>query len=121
VRESVVAAEHLEIGDGFEQDMTAIVGYRPGRTVQDLTLRLGPRALVRSGSVIYAGSTIGSDFQTGHNVVVREQNRLGDHVQIWNNTTVDYGCVLGNNVKIHANCYIAQLTVMEDDVFLLLG
>ena len=121
VRESVVPAALLEIGDGFEQDVTAIVGYMPGRKVPDLTLRLGPHALVRSGSVIYAGSTIGADFQTGHNVVVREQNTLGDHVQIWNNTTIDYGCVLGNNVKIHANCYIAQFTVLEDDVFLAPG
>jgi acetyltransferase-like isoleucine patch superfamily enzyme len=77
--------------------------------------------LLRSGTVIYAGTTIGSDLQTGHNVVIREQNILGSHVQIWNNATVDYGCRIGCNVKIHANCYVAQFSVLEDDVFLAPG
>lgn len=102
-------------------ESTAIVGHIPGRQIEDLTLRIGPRAFLRSGTVIYAGSTIGADLVTGHNVVIREQNYLGDHVQIWNNSTVDYGCRIGNNVKVHTNCYIAQFTVLEDEVFLAPG
>lgn len=102
-------------------DPGVLIGYRPGRRVDDLTLRLGPRAHLRSGTVIYAGSTIGADLQTGHHVIIREQNTLGDHVQIWNNTTIDYGCRIGNRVKIHTNCYLAQYTVLEDDVFLAPG
>ena len=34
---------------------------------------------------------------------------------------VDYGCRIGDRVKIHANCYIAQFTVIEDDAFLAPG
>lgn len=55
---------------------------------------------------------------TGHNGVIREQNVLGDHVQIWNNTTVDYGCRIGDHVEIHTNCYIAQFTKLEGEVVL---
>lgn len=117
----IVASELLLIGEDLEADPSALIGYRPGRRIDELTLRLGPRARVRSGSVIYAGSSIGEEFQTGHNVVIREQNVLGKHVQVWNNTTIDYGCRIGDNVKIHTNCYIAQFTVMEDDVFLAPG
>lgn len=109
------------IGEDLDADPSAIVGYRPGRRIDDLALRLGPHARIRSGSVIYAGSSIGGELQTGHNVVIREQNVLGNHVQVWNNTTIDYGCRIGNNVKIHANCYVAQFTIMEDDVFLAPG
>lgn len=118
---SLVGADHLFLGDGIECDPSVLVGYRPGRRIDNLALRLGPNALLRSGTVLYAGSTVGSDFQTGHNVVVREQNTIGDHVSIWNNTTIDYGCRIGNHVKIHANCYVAQFTVFEDDVFLAPG
>ncbi len=119
---SGLAEPHLLLLDAaIDCDETALIGYLPGRTIEDLTLRIGPRARLRSGTVIYAGSTIGTDFQTGHNVIVREQNRLGDHVQIWNNTTIDYGCRISSNVKIHANCYVAQFTVIEDDVFLAPG
>jgi acetyltransferase-like isoleucine patch superfamily enzyme len=118
---SLIDSHFLQLGEEIEYDATVLIGYYPGRQIEDLTLSIGARALLRSGTVIYAGSTIGTDFQTGHNVIVREHNTLGNHVQIWNNTTIDYGCQIGNNVKIHANCYIAQFTVLEDDVFLAPG
>jgi len=31
------------------------------------------------------------------------------------------GCRIGNNVKIHCNCYVAQFTIIEDNVFLAPG
>jgi acetyltransferase-like isoleucine patch superfamily enzyme len=34
---------------------------------------------------------------------------------------VDYDCVLGDRVRIHCNAYIAQYTILEDDVFLAPG
>jgi acetyltransferase-like isoleucine patch superfamily enzyme len=71
--------------------------------------------------VLYAGSTIGAGFETGHNVIVREENRIGDDVSVWSNTVIDYGCSIGDRVKIHSNCYVAQYTEIEDDVFLAPG
>jgi len=46
---------------------------------------------------------------------------IGSHTSIWNNTTIDYGCVIGDRVKIHCNIYVAQFTTIEDDVFLAPG
>src|SRR5207248_1301845 len=37
------------------------------------------------------------------------------------NSTVDYGCVIGSRVRVHTGVYIAQFTVIEDDVFLAPG
>jgi acetyltransferase-like isoleucine patch superfamily enzyme len=71
--------------------------------------------------VVYAGTTIGNGLQTGHHVVIREENRIGDNLNIWNNSTIDYGCQIGSNVKIHTNVYVAQFTTIEDDVFLAPG
>lgn len=104
-----------------EVDPTAIVGEVPGRSIPSLALRVGSHAVVRAHSVIYAGSQIGSYLETGHGVVIREENRLGDHLSIWNHSTIDYGCVVGNHVRIHSNVYVAQFTVIEDDVFLAPG
>jgi acetyltransferase-like isoleucine patch superfamily enzyme len=98
-----------------------LVGHRPGRAVPDLLLTLGDGARLRSGTVLYLGSTIGAHFETGHNVVVREENRIGDHVSVWSNSIIDYGCVIGSRVKIHSGVYVAQFTVIEDDVFLAPG
>lgn len=84
-------------------------------------LKLGVGARLRSGTVLYAGSVIGARFTTGHHVVVREENVLGDDVAIWTNTCIDYGCRIGNRVKVHSNCYVAQYTVIDDDAFLAPG
>ncbi|MCG2768451.1 MAG: N-acetyltransferase, partial [Anaerolineae bacterium] len=42
-------------------------------------------------------------------------------VSIWANSVVDYGCRIGDRVKIHSNVYVAQFTVIEDDVFMAPG
>jgi acetyltransferase-like isoleucine patch superfamily enzyme len=111
----------VRLGPGCEIDPEAIVGYlSPRRNVSD-ELVIGEGARIRSGSVVYAGSTIGAGLETGHNVVIREQNEIGDGFNIWNNSVIDYGCTIGNGVKIHCNIYIAQFTVIEDGVFMAPG
>lgn len=102
-------------------DPGVLVAYPPSREVADAAFRLGPGARLRSGTVLYAGSTIGRDFETGHNVVVREQNVIGDRVAIWNGSTVDYGCRIGDGVRIHTNCYLGQFSVLEAGAFLAPG
>lgn len=115
------APDSIELGEGHEIDDGVLLGYLTGREIESYVLRVGPGARIRSGSVLYAGSTIGAGLQTGHNVVIREENTIGDNLNIWNNSTIDYGCVVGNNVKIHSNVYVAQFTILEDDVFLAPG
>ena len=102
-------------------DANVIVGYPPERRVASTELVLGPGSRLRAGTIVYAGSRIGSGLQTGHNVVIREENVIGDGVSVWSNTVVDYGCVIGDRVKIHSNVYIPQFSVIEDDVFIAPG
>ncbi len=101
-------------------DPGVVVGYTADRG-SGRPLELGSGARLRSGTVLYSGSRIGRGLQTGHHVVVREDCVLGDDVSIWSNTVVDYGCRIGDRVKIHTSCYIAQFTVIEDDAFLAPG
>lgn len=105
------------VGADVRYDPNVYVGYPTGRRIGDRTLTLGEGATLRTGTVIYEGTRIGTGLQTGHNVVIREENEIGDGVQIWSNSVVDYGCRIGSQVKIHSNCYVAQFTVLEDDVF----
>ncbi len=114
-------AESVLLGDGYDIDPGVILGYLTGRHISDPALRLGPYARIRSGTVIYAGSIIGARLQTGHHVVIREENFIGDGLNIWNNSTIDYGCVIGDDVKIHCNVYVAQYSTLEDGVFLAPG
>jgi acetyltransferase-like isoleucine patch superfamily enzyme len=111
----------IDLGKGCRVDSNVILGYIPGRKIELQPVRIGKEACIRSGTVIYASVEIGDYFETGHHVVIREQTRLGHECSIWNNSTVDYGCILGNRVRIHCNVYVAQYTVLEDDVFLAPG
>jgi acetyltransferase-like isoleucine patch superfamily enzyme len=114
-------SEHIVLGQNVELEENAFLGEMTGRQLADLQLIIGDNAIIRSGTVIYLGTTIGADLRTGHNVVIREQNTIGDALQIWSNSIIDYGCRIGNHVKIHCNCYVAQYTIIEDDAFLAPG
>ncbi|MCP4652151.1 MAG: N-acetyltransferase [Candidatus Omnitrophica bacterium] len=113
--------EKFKIGVNSRVDDGVRLGYPSDRVKPSVLLVIGDQARIRSGTVIYGGSQIGCFLETGHNVVIREENKIGNHFSIWNNSVIDYGCKIANNVRIHCNCYIAQFTTIEDDVFLAPG
>ncbi len=110
----------VRLGEKALIDDGVTLGY-PTTRCGDHLLTIGPEARIRSGTIIYSGSSIGRNLETGHNVVIREQNIIGDGVRIWGNSVIDYGCCIGNNVRIHNKVYVAQFTLIEDDVFLAPG
>jgi acetyltransferase-like isoleucine patch superfamily enzyme len=111
----------IKIGKSSKVDKTAVLGCNSGRKIKIIPVIIGDNAVIRSNTVIYNNTKIGDNLQTGHNVVIREENTIGNDFKIWNNSTVDYGCKIGNNVKIHCNVYVAQFTIVEDDVFMAPG
>lgn len=113
-----ILTEEVVIGGDYRIDRGVLLGYPVERKIKCKELVIGKKARIRSGSVIYQGSRIGENLETGHNVIIREENNIGSDFKIWNNSMVDYGCKIGNRVKIHSGVYIAQFTVIEDDVFL---
>ncbi len=110
----------VRLGNGAVIDKGVIIGYLPSRGTAHI-LTIGAGAHIRGGTIIYGGSRIGSHLETGHNVIIREENTIGDNFRIWNNAVIDYGCQIGNNVKIHNKVYVAQFTIIEDNVFLAPG
>ena len=117
---STMATPSPTAGSGPTADDGVLLDYRSARAATP-PLMVGRGARLRSGTVLYAGSTIGQHFETGHHVVVREDCMIGDEVSIWSNTLVDYACRIGDRVKIHANCYVAQYTEILEDAFLAPG
>jgi acetyltransferase-like isoleucine patch superfamily enzyme len=121
LRPQLAGLADVALGPGASIDPGVILGYPSGRAGVSGPTRIGAGARLRAGSIIYAAVAIGDGFETGHHAIVREENRIGSHCTLWNNSTIDYGCVLGNRVRIHCNVYIAQFTTLEDDVFLAPG
>ncbi len=110
--------QNVTLGDGAVVDDTAAIGVPPGGAADgELPTLIGPGAVIRSHAVIYAGTTIGARFNAGHGALVREQNVLGDDVSVGTNAAVEFGNRVGDRVRIHTGCFLANC-VVEDDVFI---
>lgn len=88
------------------------------RNIHIHPLLIGDNALIRSGSIIYAGSNIGSDFQTGHRVTIRERAQIGNHVSVGTLSDIQGNCQIGNYVRLHSNVHIGQLSEIDDFVWI---
>lgn len=80
-------------------------------------LEIGDNAVIRDGTIIYAGTKIGNNFCTGHHAMIREDNIIGDNVSIGTNSVLEYGNKIGNNVRIHTGCFLEGVTI-KDNVFI---
>lgn len=87
-------------------------GHKEG----DFELVIGDGAHIRSGTVIYAGCTIGNNFATGHNARIQPRVKIGDNVSIGSGSEIEHDVTIANHVRIHSNCFIAQGTDIEDGV-----
>lgn len=80
----------------------------------ELPTVIGPGAIIRSHTVIYAGNIIGARFQAGHGVLIREENRIGDDVSIGSHSVIEHHVTIGHKVRIHSNAFIPEYSVLED-------
>lgn len=112
IYENVVIPTDAIIEDGVQ------IGVPPhGKKAGELSTVIGARAHIRANSVIYAGVTIGDDLQTGPNILIRENNQLGNRVCIWANAVLNPENRVGNNVRIHVGCFLEKTTIGNDVFF----
>lgn len=105
-----------EIGAQAQIDPDVILGYRyPG---DSQPTRIGDHAIVRSGSILYANTTIGHRFQCGHQVLIRGEVVMGDRCVVHHKCTLEGRLTIGNGVKIMAHVYVPSRTILGDFVFI---
>lgn len=80
----------------------------------DLPTIIGADAVIRSHTVVYAGNRIGRRLQTGHRVMIRESNEIGDDVSIGTGTVIEHHVTIGRGVRIHSNAFIPEFSVLEE-------
>jgi acetyltransferase-like isoleucine patch superfamily enzyme len=79
---------------------------------------IGKNAVIRSGTILYCDVLIGDDFQTGHNVMIREKTSIGDRVAVGTGTVIEGHTVIGSNVSIQSMGFIPMDTRIGDHVFI---
>ena len=105
-----------EIGRDAQVDPDVILGYRyPG---DSQPARIGDHAVIRSGTVIYANTTIGHRFQCGHHVLIRAEVSIGDRCVVHHKCTLEGRIRIGSGVKIMAHVYIPSATFIGNMVFI---
>lgn len=89
-------------------------GYQDG----ELATILGNRVEIQSHAVICAGNTLGNDFIAGHGLYMRNNNKIGDRVEIGAQSILEWDITIHNNVIIGIDAGIAEYTVIEQGSWL---
>lgn len=96
-----------------------ILGVPPrGEKEGELKTVIGIKAIIRSHTVIYAGNTIGANFQTGNKVNIRELNEIGNNVSIGTLSVIEHHVRIGDNVRIHSQVFIPEYSVIENGAWI---
>lgn len=118
-----IIRDNVKIGRGTYVGANSILGeyqadFCVKRTNKAEHLTIGEQSVIRSGSIIYSGTTIGDEFQTGHRVTIREHAEIGHHVSVGTLSDIQGYCKIGNYVRMHSNVHIGQESVIEDFVWI---
>ncbi len=108
--------KNVKLGKNVIIEDFAVVGKPPkGKEDGELETVIGDNSIIRSGSVIYAGTKTGKNFQTGDNASIGPFCVFGDYVSVGTNSVVLEGCQFSGNVRIHALVFIAEHTEVEEN------
>ena len=120
---NTVIRSYTSIGPCSDIGSNCIIGeywmdYYKDHQKHEHPLAIGKNALIRSGSILYAGSTIGDNFNTGHQVTIREKASIGNNVSVGTLSDIQGNCRIGNYVRLHSNVHIGQLSRIDDFVWI---
>lgn len=106
-------------GDNCVLGAYVIVGEPCGGSAPgELPTEIGPGAVIRSHTVIYCGNRIGSNFRSGHGVLIRECNEIGASVSIGSGSVIEHHVRIGDRVRLHSNTFIPEYSVLEEDCWI---
>jgi acetyltransferase-like isoleucine patch superfamily enzyme len=93
-------------------------GYYQSDMYENPPLIIGESALIRSHCILYAGSEMGSNFETGHRVTIREKTTIGHHCRIGTLSDLQGHITIGNYCWLHSNVHIGQQSKIGNYVFI---
>lgn len=96
------------IGDGCVIGDHCTIAHEAGSEWKGKPLMLGAGSVVRSHTVIYEGSDIGADTQTGHHVLIREGTKSGANLRIGSYSDIEGDCVIGDCARFHGYAHIGR-------------
>ena len=117
IARTAIIHENVSLGEGVIIEDGCIIGL-PFAGMNGECTTIGGNAHIRAGTYIYAGNTIGQNFQTGNKANIRELNVIGDDVSIGTLSTIEHHVNIGNDVRIHSQVFIPEFTTLNDGCWL---
>lgn len=114
IGDNTVIYDNVEIGDNTIICDNCVIGeplnayYADIRNYENPRTQIGAGSLIRSHSILYAGSVFGEGLQCGHRVTVRENVTFGKHCSIGTLCDIQGYSVFGDYVRMHSNVHIGQ-------------
>ena len=125
IAETAIVYPGTVVGEGCRILDYAVVGKQPTLSPRSTAkreelppLELGAGTIVSTGSVVFAGTTLGERAIVGDQACVRERCTIGDDVVIGRGSLVENDTAVGALTKIQAHAYITAYSVLEDNVFI---
>lgn len=108
----------VRVGAKAQVGTYSILGHKSGRSTDLGPLIIGKNAVIRSHTVIYLGTIIGDNFQTGHGALIRENNVIGNNVSVGSHSEIGRENRIGDDVRIHSHCFIPEFVEVQDKAWI---
>ncbi len=120
---NTIVYDNVEIGDNSIIGPGSYIGepltsYYGAPDYSNPPLLIGSNSLIRSGTILYAGSVIGENFDCGHRVTIRENTKIGDHSRIGTLSDVQGHCEIGNYARLHSSVHVGQRSCIGNFVWI---
>lgn len=123
IGDNTVIYDNVVVGDNTIIANNCVLGeptssYYQEDSYQNEPTNIRENSIIRSHSIIYAGVRIGSNFETGHRVTIREKSTIGDHCRIGTGSDLQGYLEMGNYCQLHSSVHLCQHSKLADFVFI---
>ncbi len=123
IGDNTVIYDNVRIGDNTTISNDCVIGeptaeYYSSEEYENVVTEIGSNALIRSHTIIYAGSCIGNQFETGHRVTIREASIIGNGCRVGTLSDLQGYLKIGDNCNLHSSVHICQKSELGNHVFL---
>lgn len=116
IHETAIVAQDAKVGTNSEIGPYSLIGIDGNQDLDPVAL--GSGCLIRSHCVVYRGTELGVSAALGHGVLVRENCTLGDRVSIGSHSVIEHTVRMGDEVRLHSNCFVPEESFLDDGAWL---
>lgn len=123
IGDDTIIYDNVSIGNNTIISNNCVLGeplnsYYSDKNYKNPHTLIGANSLIRSHSIVYAGSEFGDFLNTGHRVTIREKTLAGHHCMFGSYNDIQGFCEIGNYNRFHSYVNIGQRSLLGDYVFI---